>query len=254
MTARLSLHHKAENELYKLDRTVKGRFYDFCHLFRQNPDQPGLDLKKLKGDSRIYRVKIDQSYRALLIPIETDPHGVRHWLIVAVRHRKDVYDELQVAVNRVTGELEFVDLAVMGDSSLRRAGITLTPAEPETTPVTPPTPELEPTPEQRPLLGAYTADQLRELGVAEQLLSLALTVTTDTELDQLLSGAPLLSKDVLYGLAAGMSVDSVLEEVTRPVKLKDEPDPTDLVTALGRTNVTSIDKKRASRAGRGELP
>ncbi|MEU0156970.1 type II toxin-antitoxin system RelE family toxin, partial [Micromonospora fulviviridis] len=44
MTARLSLHYKAEEELYKLDRTVKGLFYDFCHRFRKNPDQPGLDL------------------------------------------------------------------------------------------------------------------------------------------------------------------------------------------------------------------
>ncbi|GAB3970907.1 UvrD-helicase domain-containing protein [Plantactinospora veratri] len=244
MTARLSLHHKAEEELYKLDRTVKGQFYDFCHRFRKNPDLPGLDLKKLKGDSRIHRAKISQSYRALLLPIETDQQGIQHWLIIAVRHRKDVYDELQVAVNRVTGELEFVDLAVVGDNSLRRAGITLTPAEPATTTPKPPAPLVEEPaeePERPALLAAYSAHQLRELGVAEQLIDLALTVTTDAELDQLLTGAPLLSKDVLYGLAAGMSIDSVLEEVTRPVQLGTEPDPTDIVAAFGRTPVSSID-------------
>ncbi len=241
MTARLSLHYKAEEELYKLDRTVKGLFYDFCHRFRKNPDQPGLDLKKLKGDSRIHRAKINQSYRALLIPVETDDPGRQHWLIIAVRHRKDVYDELQVAVNRVTGELEFVDLAVMGDSSLRRAGITLTPAEPDTTPAPATAPSVEPEPVRPPLLGTYTSDQLRELGVADQLIDLALAVTTDEELDRLVSGAPLLSKDVLYGLAAGMSLDSVLEEVTRPVKLPTEPDLTDISTAVSRTNVSSVD-------------
>jgi hypothetical protein len=58
MTARLSLYEKAEQELYKLDRSVKGKFYDFCHRFRQNPDHPGLDLKPLKGDGRVYRAKI----------------------------------------------------------------------------------------------------------------------------------------------------------------------------------------------------
>jgi superfamily I DNA/RNA helicase/mRNA-degrading endonuclease RelE of RelBE toxin-antitoxin system len=244
MTARLSLYHKAEEEIYQLDRTVKGQFYDFCHRFRKNPDQPGLDLKKLKGDSRIYRAKINQSYRALLTPVGADQTGLQHWLIVAVRHRKDVYEELQVAVNRVTGELEFVDLAVVGDSALRRVGLTLTPAEPEApspsaaADTTDKAPALAPEPA---LLTAYDADQLRELGVADQLIDLALAVTTETELDGLLEGAPLLSKDVLYGLAAGMTIDSVLEEVTRPVKLATEPDPADIVAAFTRTKVTSVD-------------
>ncbi|MEV4666072.1 UvrD-helicase domain-containing protein [Micromonospora echinofusca] len=249
MTARLSLYRKAEEELYKLDRTVKGQFYDFCHRFRKNPDQPGLDLKKLKGDSRIHRAKINQSYRALLTPVGADHDGIQHWLIIAVRHRKDIYDELQVAVNRITGEIEFVDLAVVGDSSLRRAGITLTPAEPGDADQPPARASGQPSvplaemaaPAQPALLAAYNADQLRELGVAEQLIGLALAVTTDEELDQLLDGAPLLSKDVLYGLAAGMSIDSVLEEVTRPVRLQAEPDLADFATALTRTKVTSVD-------------
>src|SRR5437879_5490617 len=131
MTARLSLYQKAEQELYKLENSVKATFYNFCHRFRDDPDHPGLDLKPLKGDSRVFRAKINQSYRALLAKSGVDADGIEHWLIVAVRHRKDVYEELSVAVNRVTGELEFVDLAVAGDSVLQRTGITLTPAEPE---------------------------------------------------------------------------------------------------------------------------
>src|SRR4051812_18221347 len=88
MTARLSLYRKAEQELYKLDRSIKAQFYDFCHNFRENPDRPGLDLKKLKGESRVYRAKVNQSYRALLTPVGTDADGTQHWLVVAVRHRK----------------------------------------------------------------------------------------------------------------------------------------------------------------------
>ncbi len=37
MTARLSLYRKAEQELYRLDRSVEAQFYDFCHNFRKNP-------------------------------------------------------------------------------------------------------------------------------------------------------------------------------------------------------------------------
>jgi mRNA-degrading endonuclease RelE of RelBE toxin-antitoxin system len=244
MTARLSLYRKAEQELYKLERSVKSQFYDFCHRFRDNPDHPSLDLKKLKGDSRIYRAKVDQSHRALLTPAGTDPDGTQHWLVIAVRHRKNVYEELQVAVNRVTGEIEFVDLAVVGDSALRRAGITLTPTEPEPTSPAPATHTPPPSadePSGAALLDRYRAEQLRELGVADQLIDLALTVTTDAELDQLLEGAPLLSKDVLYGLAAGMSIEAVRKEVIAPVKLEEQPDLGDFAAAVTRTEFTTVD-------------
>ncbi|MFC7259700.1 UvrD-helicase domain-containing protein [Streptomyces lutosisoli] len=240
MTARLSLYRKAEQELYKLDRSVKAQFYDFCHNFRNNPDLPGLRKKKLKGDSRIWSARVNQDYRALLTPTGVDADGAESWLVIAVRHRKDVYEELQVAVNRVTGEIEFVDLAVVGDSALRRVGITLTPAEPEEQA---PKPETVPEPELAApaLLAAYDAGQLRGLGVAEQLIGLALTVTTSAELDQLVESAPLLSKDILYGLAAGMDIDEVRREITAPVELDQQPDPDDFATALSRTKVTTVD-------------
>ncbi|MER6558366.1 UvrD-helicase domain-containing protein [Streptomyces sp. NPDC001027] len=240
MTARLSLYRKAEQELHKLDLSIKTDFYDFCHAFRDNPDQQGLVKRKLKGDSRIYRAEINQHYRALLTRTGTDADGTEDWLIIAVRHRKDVYEELQVAVNRVTGEIEFVDLAVVGDSALRRAGITLTPAEPDDAPKPP---VAEPAqPEAAPaLLAGYSADDLRGLGVADQIIDLALTVTDSQELDQLVEGAPLLSKDILYGLAAGMGIDEVRKEITAPVELRQEPDPDDFAAALTRTKVTTVD-------------
>ncbi|MFI6705466.1 UvrD-helicase domain-containing protein [Nonomuraea sp. NPDC050478] len=240
MTARLSLYRKAELELYKLDGSIKGQFYNFCHNFREDPERNGLRKKKLKGDSRIWSARINHDYRALLTPTGVDADGTESWLVIAVRHRKDVYEELQIAVNRITGEIEFVDLAVVGDSALRRAGITLTPAEPEK-PAPPPTPEPEPEPAAPALLAMYDAGQLRELGVAEQLIELALTVTTSGELDQLLEGAPLLSKDVLYGLAAGMDLDEVRKEITAPVELDERPDLDDFATALTRTKVTTVD-------------
>lgn len=255
MNARVSLYRKAEEELYKLEGTVKAAFYDFCHRFRTNPDLPGLDLKPLKGDSRIYRAKVHREYRALMLPVGVDPDGTRHWLVVAVRPRRDVYEELQVAVNRVTGEIEFVDLSVIGDSALRRAGITLTPAEPDAG--SPAAEEATPvdgeTPSPPPLLGAYDAALLRDLGVAETLIELALTVTSDTELDDLLRGAPQLSKDVLYGLAAGMSPDEVRQEITEPVRLDQEPNLDDLGAAVTRTMVTTVDDDLRQAVEEGEF-
>ncbi|MFF4895647.1 UvrD-helicase domain-containing protein [Streptomyces sp. NPDC001068] len=247
MTARLSLYEKAEQELYKLDRSVKGKFYDFCHRFRENPDHPGLDLKPLKGDGRVHRAKIDQSYRALLAKIGIDADGREKWLVVAVRHRKHVYEELSVAINRITGEIEFVDLSVVGQSVLQRAGMKLTPAEreqPEAAEVPTAEPAAEaPVPAAEPLLAGLTAADLRGLGVAEQLIDLALAVTESTELDALVSGAPLLTKDILYGLAAGLPIEEVRKEITAPVDVKlPEEERHDLDAALARTAVTTIDE------------
>jgi hypothetical protein len=189
------------------------------------------------------------------MPVETDRQGRRHWLIVAVRHRKDVYDQLQVAVNRINGELEFVDLAVIGDSSLRRAGITLTSAEPEDVTPTPPTPPAveEPAPDLPPLLAAYTAEQLRDLGVADQLVDLALTVTTDTELDRLLRCAP-----TVHGCPLRPCRRDERRRGSRggdsPVKLPTAPDLADIPTALSRTKHLLDRRRRPSPARRGQLP
>jgi superfamily I DNA/RNA helicase len=236
--ARLSLHHKAEAEIYKLERSVKADFYDFCHHFRSNPDHPGLDLKPLKGNPEIFRAKVSRSFRALLVRTGVDASGVQSWLLIALKDRKHVYEQLTVAVNRVTGEIEFIDLAVAGDSVLRRAGITLTPVEPEVEPVVAVRPPL-PTP-VTPLLSNVTADDLRVLGVAEPLIELAMTVADSAELDQLVEDAPLLTKDVLYGLAAGMTADEVRTEITAPVEVELD-DASDLGAALARTTITTVD-------------
>lgn len=248
MTARLSLYQKAENELYKMDSSVKTKFYDFCHQFRTDPDHPSLDLKPLKGDGRIHRAKIDRSYRALLARAGVGADGIQQWLIVAVRHRKDVYEELTVAINRITGEIEFVDLGVVGQSVLQRAGLQLTPAPDEqTVPAEPPpapAPAVTPEPvvPAEPLLAGCAPEDLRRLGVADALIDLALTVTTDEELDHLIAGAPRLTAEVLTGLGSGMSVDEVEREITQPASTELEPGfENDMAAALTRTAVTTVD-------------
>lgn len=260
MTARLSLYQKAENELYRMDSSVKTKFYDFCHQFRLDPDHPSLDLKPLKGDGRIFRARIDRSYRALLARAGVGADGVEQWLVVAIRHRKSVYEELTVAINRITGEIEFVDLGVVGQSVLQRAGIQLTPApEEQAAPAgaTPAPVAAGPAPAAagpasaaapqhaapaEPLLAGCTAEHLRELGVADALIDLALTVTTDEELDHLIAGAPRMTAEVLTGLGSGMSVDEVAREITLPASAALEPGfENDMAAALTRTAVTTVD-------------
>src|SRR5690606_28869032 len=139
------------------------------------------------------------------------------------------------------------DLGVVGQSVLQRAGLQLTPAPDEqAAPAAEPTPapvvaDQPPTPAEPLLVGCTPAD-LRRLGVADALIDLALTVTTDEELDQLIAGAPRLTAEVLTGLGSGMSVEEVEREITQPASTELEPGfENDMAAALTRTAVTTVD-------------
>ncbi len=248
--ATLRILDRADKEILKLSRIDKGAVYEFQHKFRQNPDNPGLDLKPLKGDSRLYAARITREYRALLLHV-----GGQDYLLVSVRHRKDVYDNLDrysYQINRVTGGIEVVDLSAVGDSVVGRL---LPPAQDAPTPaVTPGPPKAVPAPdltkpEPAPaLFGPFGEEQLLQLGVAESLLPLIMKITTVDELLGLVEHAPQLTNDVLLALHDGKSIDEVLEQVTAPVRTEEPIDPDDYAAAVRRpaTPVTTDDAALAA--------
>ncbi|MFD0776777.1 type II toxin-antitoxin system RelE/ParE family toxin, partial [Streptomonospora algeriensis] len=108
--ATLRLLDKADKEIRKLPRAVKGAIYDFQYKLRDNPDNPGLQLKILEGaeGGRLYSARVNQEYRALLLHV-----GDSDYVLVAVRHRKEVYDNLhrfKHQINQVTGGIEFMEV------------------------------------------------------------------------------------------------------------------------------------------------
>src|SRR5262249_25349562 len=110
-----------------------------------------------------------------------------------VKHRKDVYDNLDryaYRVNRVTGGIEVVDLEPVGDSIVGR----VVPSEPVVQ-------------QASPLFGAFSDEQLVRLGVAEPLLPQIRNLTSEAELLELLDRAPQLTTDVLFPLYEGNSFD-----------------------------------------------
>ncbi|MCW8095869.1 UvrD-helicase domain-containing protein [Streptomyces tauricus] len=226
----LRLLDKADKEILKLPRTVKGAFFDFQHKFRSNPHTTGLKLQQLKGDSRLWSARVNDEYRALLLRLADDD-----WLIVSVKHRKDVYNRLSYGVNQVTGGIEYVDLEVVEDSVLRRLPA---PAPALTEPAAPAQPE-----PVRPLFADWSDQQLSDLGVAEPLLPVIRTLTTEDQLLGLVEYAPQLTGEVLLALFDGASYDDVLDQVTRPVAATEPVDPDDFEAAAQRpaTVVTTTD-------------
>ncbi|MGW7356319.1 UvrD-helicase domain-containing protein [Streptomyces sp. NPDC054802] len=232
----LRLLDKADKEILKLPRTVKGAIYDFQHKFKANPHSSGLRLKQLTGDTRLWSARVSDDYRALLLHL-----GDGDWLIVSVRHRKDVYDRVAYGVNPVTGGIEYVDLQVVEESLAKR----LLPKTPEA-PAAParPAPAPVPAPSAQALFDHVTDEQLTELGVAEPLLPVVRTLTTEDQLLGLVEYAPQLTGEVLLSLHDGKSYDDVLEQVTAPVAAPEPVDPEDFQAAAERpaTMVTTTDE------------
>lgn len=227
--ATLRLLDKADKEIQKLPRVVKGAIYEFQHDFRKNPDARGLRLKRLQGHDRLYSARISAEYRALLLHA-----GNRDYILVAVRHRKDVYDNLdryQYKINDVTGGIEFVDLVSVEEN-------VTAPPRAATAPARPAAPAEAP-----PLFADFTDDQLLQLGVAAALLPLIRKITTEEELLGLTELAPALTEEVLLELYFGRTFEEVLDKITTPVQAEDDVDTDDYATALSRpaTRVTTSD-------------
>ncbi len=219
----LQILDRADKEVMKLNRAEKGAVYEFMHKFRHNPANPGLRLKQLASDQRLYSARVNQDYRAVLLHIAD-----QEYLLVAVRHRSEVYsdtDRYAYRINRVTGGIEVVDLAPVGDSIVGR--------------VLPPEPAPAP-----PLFAAYPDTLLIELGVAEPLLPQIRALTDEAQLLELLDRAPQLTTDVLFALYDGKSVEEIQDQLLDPVRVNEQIDPEDFVAALARpaTQVSSDDE------------
>ncbi|MBE1532602.1 UvrD-helicase domain-containing protein [Actinomadura algeriensis] len=223
--ARLRLLDRAEKEIMKLPRSVKGAIYDFQHKFRNNPENKGLRLKQLKGHAQLYSARVNDDYRALLLHA-----GGVEYVLVAVKPRGEVYDHLdryRPQINPVTGGIEFVDLVVAAETLTAR----------------PPAPAAEPAAQRAPIFAAHPDERLVELGVAEPLLPLVRKLTTEEELLALAEYAPQLTGEVLLALYDGRTPDEVLEQVTAPVAVEEKIDTGDYAAALERpaTAVTTGD-------------
>lgn len=67
MKVQLRLLDKADKEISRLPRGVKGAIYDFQRKFREDPSSHGLQLKQLEGNSRLYSARVTDAYPALLL-------------------------------------------------------------------------------------------------------------------------------------------------------------------------------------------
>ncbi len=194
----------------KLQRSVQHAVLATIEKFA-GPTHAGLHLEKLTGarDRHIRTIRIDKFYRGVVLAL-----GEQRYALLNVLPHDDANafaTSRLFTVNQVLGVLEVRD----------QAGI-----EEFTSAVPAP-------PASRSLFDEVSPADLQRLGVDKGIMPVLRLISSDKQLDGLSALLPPVQFDVLSGLASGMSVQDVWEEMAD--RIVADVDTGDLLTAAHRT-------------------
>lgn len=93
-----------------LPRQIQGKVTEFINKFRNNPFSNAINLEKLQGgaDKKIYSVRIDDTYRGIVVK----PEESNVFLLLWVDHHDEAYDwakRKRCEINPLTGSIQVFD-------------------------------------------------------------------------------------------------------------------------------------------------
>ena len=217
----------------QLDASVRQKAFTFLQKITTDDTASGLHIEPIKGarDPRVRTGRVDQQYRAVLFKLTSGADTT--YVFHGIWNHDDAIEvarKIELRVNPVNGMPEIRDVEVERARAVRfeTAGITT----PKPLPARPEASAFETT--SAPLLGAPLLDvPLDELvcvlGLPEGVALAALAATRDDEvLAAAASDAPQWQHLALVGLAAGMSVREVMDDLGL--------DPNAVTSAAGDTD------------------
>ena len=180
----------------ELPRKQQKKVREFTEKFRQDPTQSGINFERLEGvlDQKVRSVRIDQSYRAIVI----HPPKGDVYLCVWVDHHDEAYRWVRnkrFEVNPSSGHFQLWD-QVQGDLPLSEA--TEQAVAPETV--------------VSRLFDQFDDEDLMLAGVPQPLLTAVRALKLEGQLDALAPHLPEDAAEMLYLLAAGYSLMEAIEE------------------------------------------
>lgn len=202
------------NAFAAIPKKQQGKVLEFITKFRANPTASSINYEKIIQfkDHTLRSVRIDQTYRGIV----KKPDTGNVYMLLWVDHHDKAYDwarNKKCTINPETGSLQVYDV---DDTRL-------TAAEKEVS---------HPDPEKTCLFAAIHDRHLIKLGVPEELLPLARTITSDEELDGVVDQFPVEAQEALIALAAGYTLDDVFREFDRDTGEQQHVDPDDYEQAL----------------------
>lgn len=215
MSARVVMSDLFGRSYSDLDGSIKNRVLDFVVKLQERPDMPGLDLKTPQGvvDPRIKTARVNDFWRAVLIELP-ESSG---YVLVAVKPHDDAYTfagRLRFGVNEVTGALEVVDEAALGEA-VTRASATAADSASST-----------------PVLKGLRARDLLPFGIAESIAERLVTIADEDQLLAVAEELPAGQANAVLDLASGRNADDVWADLIA----LEEPhiDTSDVMRALDR--------------------
>jgi mRNA-degrading endonuclease RelE of RelBE toxin-antitoxin system len=193
--ATLMLHRGIFKQLYKLPAKVQKRIAEFIDIFQSDPGHPSIHLHSLKEtmlDPKVRSAELPGAYRAIIIA----PDKGDTYLLVYVDAHDKAYEwakNKKFEIHEKTGAFQVFDLNEVKTAIKDQQ-------------VTEEISELYP-------IAALSENDLFKAGVPELLIPSVKAIASDTALEALSDYLPKDCRDVLFGIAAGMSLDESLTEM-----------------------------------------
>lgn len=194
----------------KIPRKQQAKVMNFITKFRSNPMLPGINYEKIAHakDPNIRSVRIDQSYRGIVLKPDTGNIYVLLW----IDHHDKAYkwaENKAYKIHPETGSLQVIDIEESQDKQVAEVfGAEVS------------------------VLFADIRDRhLLRLGVPELQLQLVRGLKTEDDLDRIADQLPQEAYEALFFLSEGFSLEDVLQDIEMTAK-KEKVDTDDYETAL----------------------
>ena len=211
-------------QLARLPVSVHSKVMKWAIQFQADPTSSGINYENINGakDSNLKSVRLDKDWRGIVFK----PSKGDVYVLLYVDHHDDAYrwaENRKLTINPVTGAMQMVTL----EHVVEREAEAGAPEQPVPDYAAPPQP-VEPVP--APLFGEFSDTELMSLGVPEELLSAVRKIGSEEALDALQSRLPAEAYEGLFLVAAGDSVNQVLQ--ARETRVDQAIDISDFAAAL----------------------
>lgn len=211
-------------QLARLPVSVHSKVMKWAIQFQADPTSSGINYENINGakDSNLKSVRLDKDWRGIVFK----PSKGDVYVLLYVDHHDDAYrwaENRKLTINPVTGAMQMVTLEHVVEQEAEAGA----PEQPAPDYAAPPQP-VEPVP--APLFGELSDTELMSLGVPEELLSAVRKIGSEEALDALQSRLPAEAYEGLFLVAAGDSVNQVLQ--ARETRVDQAIDISDFAAAL----------------------
>ena len=217
--AQLMLHKNLLKGFGKLPVKVQKKVTELIERFQKDPGDSSLHVHSLKesmADPKVRGANLPDGYRAIIIA----PDKGDTFLLVHIDTHDEAYawaKNKRFEVHQKTGVFQVFDVEEVEAATLEQQHI-------------PPMPEYP--------LARLSDDELFQAGVPKPLLPAVRAIDSDNRLDAISEYLPSDCRDILKGVAAGMTLDDALEEMLglAPAAEAEETAPGDFTAIESKPN------------------